>query len=94
MGFCHERLAVYGAAIGYVGWAYRQCEGIKGHRNVKDPWLRAAQGIDSDSDADADPEGNTLTEKCRTRCSIRPRHEAIGQANGVPSLALAGEPRR
>ncbi len=45
MGFGHERLDVYRAAIGYVGWAYRLCEGTKGHRNSKDQLLRASQAI-------------------------------------------------
>jgi four helix bundle protein len=36
---------VYGAAIEYVGWAYRFSESRKGHRNAKDQWLRAAQAI-------------------------------------------------
>ena len=30
MSFGHERLDAYRAAIEYVGWAYRLCEGIKG----------------------------------------------------------------
>jgi hypothetical protein len=33
---------VYGAAIEYVGWAYRFSESLKGHRNAKDPLLRAS----------------------------------------------------
>ena len=45
MGFGHEKPDVYGAAIEYVGWAYRSCESLKGHRNAKDQWLRAAQAI-------------------------------------------------
>ena len=36
---------MYGAAIEYVGWAYRFSESRKGHRNAKDQWLRAAQAI-------------------------------------------------
>lgn len=45
MSFGHERLDVYRAAIEYVEWAYRLCEGIKGHRNAKDQLLRASQAI-------------------------------------------------
>ena len=45
MGFSHEKLDVYLAAIEYVGWAYRYCEGLKGHRNAKDQLLRASQAI-------------------------------------------------
>ena len=45
MGFGHEKLDVYQAAIDYVGWAYRYCEGLKGHRNAKDQLLRASQAI-------------------------------------------------
>ena len=45
MSFGHERLDVYRAAIEYVGWAYRLCGGIKGHRNAKEQLLRASQAI-------------------------------------------------
>ena len=45
MAFGHEKLDVYRAAIEYVGWAYRYCEGLKGHRNSKDHLLRASQAI-------------------------------------------------
>ena len=45
MSFGHERLDVYRAAIEYVGWAYRLCEGIKGHRNATEQLLRASQAI-------------------------------------------------
>jgi four helix bundle protein len=45
MSFGHERLDVYCAAIEYVGWAYRLCAGIKGHRNAKEQLLRASQAI-------------------------------------------------
>ena len=45
MGFGHERLDVYRAAIDYVGWAYHFCEELKGHRNAKDQLLRASQAI-------------------------------------------------
>jgi four helix bundle protein len=45
MGFGHEKLDVYRAAIDYVGWAYRFCEGLQGHRNAKDQLLRASQAI-------------------------------------------------
>ena len=45
MAFGHEKLDVYRAAIEYVGWAYRLCEGLKGHRNAKDQLLRASQAI-------------------------------------------------
>ena len=42
MGFGHEKLDVYRAAIEYVGWAYHYCENLKGHRNTKDQLLRAS----------------------------------------------------
>ncbi len=45
MGFGHEKLDVYRTAIEYVGWAYRFCQGLKGHRNAKDQLLRASQAI-------------------------------------------------
>ena len=46
MGFSHEQLDVYRAAIEYVGWAHRQCTGLKGeHRSSKDQLLRASQSI-------------------------------------------------
>ncbi len=45
MGFGHVKLDVYRAAIEYVGWAYRYCETLKGHRNAKDQLLRASQAI-------------------------------------------------
>ena len=45
MGFGHEKLDVYGAAIEYVGWAYRFCEILKGDRNAKDQLPRASQAI-------------------------------------------------
>src|SRR5512136_2884277 len=45
MSFGHEQLDVYRAAIEYVGWAFRLCERLKGHRNAKDQLLRASQAI-------------------------------------------------
>ena len=45
MGFGHENLDVYRASLEYVGWAYRYCEKLKGHRNAKDQLLRASQAI-------------------------------------------------
>ena len=45
MGFGHEKLDVYRAAIEYVGWAYHYCEALKGHRHAKDQLLRASQAI-------------------------------------------------
>lgn len=45
MRFGHEKLDVYRAAIDYVGWAYRYCESLAGHRNAKDQLLRASQAI-------------------------------------------------
>jgi len=45
MTFGHENLDVYRIAIEYVGWAYRLCEQLKGHRNAKDQLLRASQAI-------------------------------------------------
>jgi len=56
MAFGHEKLDVYCAAIEYVGWAYRLCKGMKGHRNAKDQLLRASQADDSDSNPDSDTE--------------------------------------
>ena len=45
MSFGHERLDVYQAAIEYVGWAYRLCEQLKGHRSAEEQLLRASQAI-------------------------------------------------
>ena len=45
MGFGHEKLDVYRAAIEYAGRAYRFCESLKGHRNAKDQLLCASQAI-------------------------------------------------
>jgi four helix bundle protein len=45
MAFGHEKLDVYRAAIEYVGWAFRLCESLKGHRNAKDQLIRASQAI-------------------------------------------------
>ena len=45
MSFGHEKLDVYRAAIEYVGWAYRFCEKLRGHRNAKDQLIRASQAI-------------------------------------------------
>jgi four helix bundle protein len=45
MAFGHEKLDVYRAAIEYVGWTYRFCESLTGHRNAKDQLLRASQSI-------------------------------------------------
>ena len=45
MPFGHDQLDVYRAAIEYVGWAYRLCRRLKGHRNAKDLLLRASQSI-------------------------------------------------
>ena len=45
MAFGHEKLDVYQAALEYVGWAYRFCEELKGHRNAKDQLIRASQAI-------------------------------------------------
>jgi four helix bundle protein len=45
VAFGHEKLDVYRAAIEYVGWAYRFCEALAGHRNATDQWLRASQAI-------------------------------------------------
>ena len=74
MGFGHERLDVYRAAIHYVGWAHRFLEGLKGHRKamltklgqrgyaireVGGGYLMSPKGADSDSDSDSDPEGST-----------------------------------
>jgi len=45
MAFGHEQLDVYRAAIEYVGWAFRLCEHLSGHRNAKDHLLRASQAV-------------------------------------------------
>ena len=45
MAFGHERLDVYRVSIKYVGWAYRFCERVRGHRNAKDQLIRASQAI-------------------------------------------------
>jgi four helix bundle protein len=45
MGFGHEDLDVYRAALDCIGWVYRFCEGLQGHQNAKDPLLRASQTI-------------------------------------------------
>ena len=46
MGFSHEQLDVYRAAIEYVGWAHRICTDLRGeHRSAKDQLLRASQSI-------------------------------------------------
>ena len=45
MAFGHEKLDVYRAAIASVGWAFRYCEKLKGHRNARDQLLRASQVI-------------------------------------------------
>ena len=45
MALGHEKLDVYRASIDYVGWAYRYCDGLKGHSNAKDQLLRASQSI-------------------------------------------------
>lgn len=45
MSFGHESLDVYRASIEYVGWAYRFCEGLSGHRNARDQLIRASQAI-------------------------------------------------
>ena len=41
----HEKLDVYRAAIADVGWAYRYCEKLKGHRDAENQLLRASQAI-------------------------------------------------
>lgn len=45
MGFSHEKLDVYQISLEYVGWSFRYCEELKGHRNAKDQLLRASQSI-------------------------------------------------
>jgi hypothetical protein len=45
MGFGHEKLDAYRAAIEYVGWAYRLCEALKERCNAKDQLLRVSQAI-------------------------------------------------
>ena len=48
MGFGHEKPDVYRTSIEYVGWDCRFCETLKGHRNAKDPLVRASQAIPPD----------------------------------------------
>jgi four helix bundle protein len=45
MAFGHEKLDVYRIAIEYVGWAFRFCENLNGHRHAKDQLTRASQSI-------------------------------------------------
>ena len=45
MTFGHEQLDVYRLSLKYVGWVYRFCENLKGHRNARDQLLRASQSI-------------------------------------------------
>jgi four helix bundle protein len=45
MAFGDEKLNVYRAAIASVGWAYRYCEKLKGHRNARDQRLRTSQAM-------------------------------------------------
>ncbi len=45
MSFGHEQLDVYRVSIEYVGWVYRFCESLKGHRNAKEQLIRASQAI-------------------------------------------------
>ena len=45
MAFDHEKLDKYRAATASIGWAYRYCEKLKGHRNAKDQRLRASQAM-------------------------------------------------
>jgi hypothetical protein len=64
LAFGHERLDVYRAAIASVGWASWYCEKLKGHRNVKDQLLRAAQAIALKT---VEGKGPRVTAKRRTR---------------------------
>ena len=96
MGFGHEKLDVYRAAIEYVGWAYHYCETLKGHRNAKDQLLRASQAIPLnvneesaqysvdliDSDTDTDPE----TDKSQQQQFPRVRMSEIGRSGGRPGF--------
>ena len=45
MSFGHEKLDVYRLAIECVGWAYRLCENLTGHKNARDQLIRASQSI-------------------------------------------------
>jgi len=45
MTFGHEQLDVYRLSLKYVGWVYRFCENLKGHRNASNQLLRASQAI-------------------------------------------------
>jgi len=68
MGFGHEKLDVYRAAIEYVGWAYCYCQvlivamltklGRRGYAVHEDPGDYRLSGNDSDSDSDPDTDGN------------------------------------
>ena len=41
----HEKLDADRAAIASIGWAYRYCEKLKGHRDAESQLLRASQAI-------------------------------------------------
>ena len=45
MAFGHEKRDVGRAVIADVGWAYRYCEKLKGHRNAENQLLRASQAM-------------------------------------------------
>ena len=67
MGFGHERLDVYRAAIDYVGWAYHFCEELKGHRS-------ASQAIPLNI-AEGNGRVSCGHDRFRCRCRPRPREE-------------------
>ena len=64
MTFGHEKLDVFQAAIADVGWAYRYCETLKGHRNGKDQRPRASQATALKT---VEEKGPRITAKRRTR---------------------------
>ena len=45
MASSHEKLEIYRAAVWSVGWVYRYCEKLKGHRNTQDQRPQASQAI-------------------------------------------------
>jgi len=74
MAFGHEKLDVYRAAIGYVGWVYRFCEALAGHRNAKDQLLRAAQAIPlniAEGNGNSASEGMRFTKKRKSTGRIK-----------------------
>ncbi len=74
---------MYRAAIEYVGWAYRFCESLKGHRNAKDQLLRASQAIplniaEATGRIDCFPRYSDRIKRSKERI-IRNKKEQLGQ---------------